>query len=219
MVSEMRASDILRDAVMLARRDPWVMTATMLFGTVPTAYAAITMDPIDALRFSSLWGIVMYLPMVIITQRALAARHAIRPDAHRTNILPRAVGQGLLCQLGVLAGLVLLVIPGLVLMARWFVVLPALISRNCTVRESFAISWALTGRNLGTAVTMLALSILPFLAALLSTMVLGESTGSIIAQESLFTAAQISAWLMATSLYLALTEPDLAGAIATDIFA
>lgn len=210
---------VIDGAIDMARRDRWMILATLVLGTVPTAYASTTMDAMDAFRFSALWGIVLYLPMVIVTQRALVARGAIQPEARGRSLLPRAIGQGLLYQLGVLAGLVLLIIPGLVLMTRWLVVLPVLVSRNCSVTESFSISWALTGRNIWLVASVLAFAILLFLAGLLPTAIFGDTSNAVIAEEALITAGQIASWLLSISLFLSLTELDRAGATAEDIFA
>lgn len=215
----MRFRDVVEEALIMAISDRWLVAGAFVMGALPNAYAATTMTANNAFRFSSLWGVVLLIPQVLITRRALAARNAMADPAARPNFVWRAVGQNILYSLGLVLGLLLLIIPGLVLFVRWSIVLPVLISRNCDVSDSLSISWALTGRNLPLAVTISVALLAAFGIGLVPVMFFGETPPALIAQEMLLMAAQISAWLMATSLYLALTEPDRAGAIATDIFA
>jgi hypothetical protein len=106
-----------------------------------------------------LFGLFTLYLQLLLTGWALEAMKLVpcgydprRPTMGR---YPTAVGQSLLWAVAVLAGLLLLVIPGLVLLVRWTVSLPALLSEDLGIAASLRRSWALTARRWPLALAML----------------------------------------------------------------
>lgn len=120
---------------------------------------------------------------------------------------PRAFLVSLVSTLAMLAGLVLLVIPGLILLLRWAVVYPAMLAEDQGVGGSLRRSWDLTrghwplllgfgALTLGLWGPAIALSLLLYPAA--SPIPLAAA----LIVNSAFMIAQICGWLLAASLYM-----------------
>lgn len=79
------------------------------------------------------------------------------------------VGLSVVITLGFIAGLILLVIPGLIVMARWSFAAPLLVARATGIKEALAESWERTrGAEIAILVAALALLILPIAVIIVS---------------------------------------------------
>ena len=72
------------------------------------------------------------------------------------------IGLSILYTLGVMAGLIALIIPGLVIMARWILAQPMMLARGDGVMQALGASWERTkGNEFQILIAMLALYVLP----------------------------------------------------------
>jgi hypothetical protein len=74
--------------------------------------------------------------------------------------LPALIVAGILAGLGIAFGLLLLVLPGLFLLSRWFLITPAIVIEGRSAGESFGRSWELTRGYIGPALGLVLLTIL-----------------------------------------------------------
>jgi hypothetical protein len=91
--------------------------------------------------------VAAYLQLLIVT-RALRGFGLLPRDAdpRRPTLgrFPSAILLGIIYGLGVLAGLVLLIAPGLLLAFRWYAALPAMVAEERRAADSLERSWELT---------------------------------------------------------------------------
>jgi hypothetical protein len=74
--------------------------------------------------------------------------------------LPALIVAGVLAGLGIAFGLLLLIIPGLFLLSRWFLIAPTIVLENRSAGESFGRSWELTRGHIGPALGLVVLTLL-----------------------------------------------------------
>jgi hypothetical protein len=74
--------------------------------------------------------------------------------------LPALIVAGILAGLAIAFGLLLLIIPGLFLLSRWFLITPAIVLEGRSAGESFGRSWELTRGHIGSALGLVVLTIL-----------------------------------------------------------
>jgi hypothetical protein len=74
--------------------------------------------------------------------------------------LPALIVAGILAGLAIALGLVLLIIPGLFLLSRWFLITPAIVLENRSAGESFSRSWELTRGHVLPALGLVVLTLL-----------------------------------------------------------
>jgi hypothetical protein len=74
--------------------------------------------------------------------------------------LPALIVAGILAGIGIALGLLLLIIPGLFLLSRWFLITPAIVLEGRSAGESFSRSWELTRGHLWPALGLVVLTIL-----------------------------------------------------------
>jgi hypothetical protein len=103
--------------------------------------------------------------------------------------LPALIVAGILAGLGIALGLVLLVIPGLFLLSRWFLITPAIVVEGRSAGESFGRSWELTR---GHAWSTLGLIVLTFLIVIIGGAVVGALITAVLAPLSDLIASWIS---------------------------
>jgi MFS family permease len=73
--------------------------------------------------------------------------------------LPALIVAGILAGIGIALGLLLLIIPGLFLLSRWFLITPAIVLENRSAGESFSRSWELTRGHIGSALGLILLTL------------------------------------------------------------
>jgi hypothetical protein len=92
------------------------------------------------------FGVFWYEGVVVLAVQASRAGQKPSPGPIFSAALPFALpllGATILAVLGILIGLVLLIIPGLFLLTKWFLIVPAIVLEKRRVMESFNRSWEL----------------------------------------------------------------------------
>ncbi|MGB3847331.1 MAG: hypothetical protein WA940_15775 [Sphingopyxis sp.] len=123
--------------------------------------AGVGFDLCNALdpRLLVIWYVAFWLVMVCLQSwvtRNILARAGIALRSPRDWRIAALFGIGLYTGLGILCGLLLFVLPGLFLMGRWFVAVPALFGEDVSGSEAMNVSWQsserywLSGALLGT---------------------------------------------------------------------
>lgn len=116
-------------------------------------------------------------------------------------------GLCLLTNLGIIVGLVLLVLPGIYLAARWWVAVPILYAEDVGVFDAMQRSWEETKGNFAAMVTMLVVIYLPMLTSIGVFALLSDDTGNLdsvpllILVNLLISGASVCAWYGAVATY------------------
>lgn len=142
-----RIADILTEAVRLGKADAAALAAILLISSVVLAALDVYSSEGMALLLASAAGILVdaLVNFRMIRKTGLARGH-IRPR------IAGLFGLQLLMALPILAGLALLVLPGIYLWARWYIAYPILVAEDLGVTEAMRRSWRLTkGRELSLA--------------------------------------------------------------------
>jgi hypothetical protein len=109
-----------------------------------TGYADVSILPL------TIFGVVAQTFIVVA---ALKVGHE---DARPRMNTVRVLGIALLSGIGFLVGLLLLVIPGLFVLMRWWVAVPVALDRDVGVVEALRESWAMTADHMAPIVGLLA---------------------------------------------------------------
>jgi hypothetical protein len=218
----MTVSDVLSDALGVYRRliRRSVVVAGLVFAVIALADALASRSATLGTTFVSL---VLALVGGLLVQGALVEvvrdLHEGLPTAevavyyNRTRgRLGTLVGASLLYGIGVVAGFLLLLVPGLIAIARWALVVPLVMIEGLGAREAFRRSSALVSGQTGRVlVLVVAANLLTGLASAVITLAFG------------FLPAFLAVWLggtvagalavpyqahVLTVLYYRLTEPD-----------
>jgi hypothetical protein len=101
------------------------------------------------------------LPLMIIgvVAQAIIVVAALKVGNEPTNARPkfaRALGIALLSGLGILFGMLLLVLPGILLLIRWWVAVPIALDRDIGVVDALRESWAMTADHMAPIIGLLA---------------------------------------------------------------
>ncbi|KRA82674.1 hypothetical protein ASD76_00835 [Altererythrobacter sp. Root672] len=127
------------------------------------------------------------------------------------------IGLSILITLGVVAGFIAIVIPGLVIMARWMIAQPLLIGRGYGVRQALGESWERTrGSEFAIIGAWLAL-LLPLLAVLIACAMLfdpADPIGIVITQLATSATSVVSAAMGVAVFGLIVGKEQVAAAFA-----
>ena len=137
--------------------------------------------PLQQLAFSLLKSVVAVVPAYLLLG-ALLRRTGLLDGKGGDTFLPY-FGLSILQSLGVVAGFILIIIPGLFLLARWSVAQPLLVARGRGIREALGESWERTSGNDLQILTVILVLIVPLIAiSALSALMLGRDslTGMIV---------------------------------------
>ena len=167
---KLRLRDVASDALAVARARTGLLVAVIAVYGLPATLFDATLDPNDAIRANSLMGLVALYLQLLLTAAALRHYDLLPPDydPRRPTMgrYPAAFGPSLIYFLAVATGLVLLVVPGLLLILRWSVSLPVLLSERLGVIQSLARSWRLTRDRWLPVLCLLALVVLSSLLSI-----------------------------------------------------
>jgi hypothetical protein len=136
----------------------FVATAAVIF-VVLEFFAAVSESSAHAHNWAAaaLWGIVSFLLWIVGTFWLQGALVEAVSDLRGGNtdlsigelyqrtqpLLPALIAAGFVAALGIAAGLVLLVVPGLILLTRWIFIVPVIVLEKKSAGESFGRSWQL----------------------------------------------------------------------------
>jgi hypothetical protein len=152
-----------------------------------------------------LLGIVSLVFQLWITRTLLQELGLSEQDDRRLRFWA-AVGLGILSSLGIGLGLVLLIVPGVILFARWSIALPVLLAEGTGITEALGRSWEETeGRVMPIIVTFLCIY-LPMAIALILTGAFDQSPGGVrlglsIGSNLIANAALVLGWHAAVAIY------------------
>lgn len=171
----------------------------------------------SAIAISGLLSFVQLYVNLLLTYRALDHAGAAPPGYVRADLTEARFGSmfamGFVSGAAIIAGLILLIVPGLMLLLAWSVATPALVGERLRAIESLGRSWRLTRPALG-RVVLLWLPVLLFLGIV---GVIGYQIGwftevatlaETIVLNILLSAVGTFLPVVATFAYLALREAD-----------
>jgi hypothetical protein len=153
---------VIRNAIADMKFDPIPISLALLLAVGSGIIADLYMEPRVGFQFVSVISLFLLVFQIILTRRSLVRRNllTVRHDPPR-SFAPRAIGQSILWSLGMLAALLALLVPAIILLARWSICLPAMISEDSSVIESFKRSWTLTRGHTGIVLLAFLTSFVP----------------------------------------------------------
>jgi len=133
-----------RTAAILSANAMWVVLFVLLFSALGAVADTLTaMDEATLLAGGGLLQLVVAIGSIVALYLLLETM--LRTTGQFVQGTPRRylafLGQGILMSLGVVAGLLLLVIPGLILAARWSIAQPLLVGRGMSATHALGKSW------------------------------------------------------------------------------
>jgi membrane-anchored glycerophosphoryl diester phosphodiesterase (GDPDase) len=178
----------------------YFIALTVLDGAI--GYFGLTMTaPLQAVSFALLKTLVGVVCAYLLLD-AMVRRTGLRSRGEGDVFLPY-FALSILYTLGVIGGFILLVFPGLFVMARWSIAQPLLIARGDGVMQSLGESWERTKDNEFQILAALLLFLVPTIAiSVLCTIMLGRASvaGMIISQVA-SSASSVLALAMGVALY------------------
>ena len=210
MTSPVGLKLLLADVVQVARARPAIVLAIVLAGAVPPMIFDVDL-PYDMWKQAqALFGLVTLYLQLLLTCASL--RHfgllPARYDPRRPTLgrYPATFALSLLYLLGVACGTVALVLPGLLLIVRWSISLPAMVSEDTRVFTGLRRSWDLTRPHWIGAAKMLLAGSVPLMASALVVGWLypeyGQPSWAEAAVSNLFVSAGLALlWLLAVCFY------------------
>jgi membrane-anchored glycerophosphoryl diester phosphodiesterase (GDPDase) len=156
---------------------------------------------------SGLWQVSIVIASVVAMYfllEAMLRQSALMSHSGPRRILPY-VGQAIAIGFGVVFGLILLIVPGLILAARWSLAQPLLVGQGMGVFDSMRRSWELTrGHTLAIIIAAIALFALAFIGIVVIYAVFGEE-----APAALFMGQVLENGISAVSLAFTVALLDL----------
>lgn len=120
------------------------------------------------------------------------------------------VGLGIVAGLGIVLGLLLLVVPGLILLVRWSLSTPILISSEQGVFDSLRDSWHGTKGHFWAIVVSLIVVYLPGIALFIAGVIAAELSGSAYAgylvANLAFNTAMVGGWIATVAIFSLLNQ-------------
>lgn len=172
----------------------YLVVISALGGTV-TYFTQNTTAPLEALG-AWLVTFVVSISAAYLLIDALVRRTGLRTRTEADVFVPY-IGLSILYTLGVLAGFILIILPGLWIMARWIIAQPLLVARGAGIKEALGESWEATnGAEFSIIGAALALAVAPVAVMIAGAMVF-ESTSPAGVGVSQLASTAISVLLMA----------------------
>jgi hypothetical protein len=210
------AGDAVR--LLVAARGP--VAAAIFVGAGLYTAADVLLEPPEALRATGVVGLVILYLQLLVTARALHIKESTRPgwDARRPTggRYPRAFGISIVSTIAILAGLLLLVVPGVVLLLRWSLAYPVMLAEDEGIVGSLRRSWRLTGKRWPLLLGYGGLLLCLYGAAVALSVLFYPDFGRVpllpaLAANLGFMAAQIFTWLLTVALYILLRSGEETG--------
>ena len=178
----------------------YFVALTVLDGAV--GYFGLTMTaPLQAVSFGLLKALIGVVCAYLLLE-AMLRRTGLRTRGEGDRFLPY-FGLSILYTLGVIAGFILIIFPGLFIMARWSIAQPLMIGRGDGIMQSLGESWERTKDNEFQILAALLVFLLPTIViSILCTIMLGRASvaGMIISQIA-SSASSVLALAMGVALY------------------
>jgi hypothetical protein len=130
-----------------------------------------------ALVFNAIAGIVIYY---LVLERVMIAEGLMRSGQPRR--IGAFFGASILAGLGIVAGLILLIAPGFILMARWAIMAPCIAANDLSASDGMRQSWDATAQCQG---SLAAVMVIQVVAQLGLGVLLGILTGAFSDAEAL----------------------------------
>ena len=128
---------------------------------------------------------VLGVAVVTFAVSVTAAYFALNAMLEKTGLRSRTtedvflayIGLSILYTLGVVAGFIAIILPGLVIMARWSLAQPMMLARGDGVTQALGASWERTkGNEFQIIVAVLALFVVPVAITITSTVMFGQDS-------------------------------------------
>lgn len=197
--------DIVLRALRMAQADFLAVAIIFVFLTGPSIWAATHLSEYDSARFAGFIGLASIVPQVLLTERALLRQNLIEnADFKRPTFAARAFGLSLISSLAIIAGLLALVIPGMLLLTRWSVSLPALITGNKSISASLQTSWSMTKDRFWFCLASIACAWVPAVIGIAFLAVGYDVLPQLVCDtvfESLLSISILLSWFVAVALY------------------
>lgn len=178
----------------------YFVALTVLNGAI--GYFALTMTAaLQAIAFRLL-TVVVGIVCAYLTLDSMVRRTGLRSRGDG-DVFVTYLGMSLLSALGVFAGFILLIFPGLFIMARWSLAQPLVVARGDGVMQSLGESWERTKDNEFQILAVVLVFLIPTIViSLLCTFMLGRASvaGMIISQIA-SSASSVLALAMGVALY------------------
>ena len=132
---------------MISNNAMFVAIFVLAFSVLGSTADALTASPETSLLWSGgmlqlLIGIASVVVLYLLLSAMLRSASLQEPDLPRRYLA--FLGQGIVMALAVVFGLLMLVVPGLILSARWSIAQPLLVGRGQKVFEALSDSWEAT---------------------------------------------------------------------------
>lgn len=202
-------SSLFSDAVIYSKSMMVPISVIFLINTVPLIYAGLYWSEADSAVFAVLLGLLNLFFQILIVQKIL--RLANRSIGSTRNFVPRLFGLQIIYYLAVTVGFVCFVFPGIYIALRWSLAVPAMISRDLTIGESFEESWNLTkGKLVDLLIAFLPIMML-YVVNMVFLFIVFEDIDLVIsftAIESLTSLSIIASWIIFAVIYVNLVKPE-----------
>lgn len=142
----------------------------------------------------------------ILTRRLLSKSGVASVVAMQDGRYAAVLGIVLLTGLGILGGFILLIIPGLILMVRWFMSVPSMLAENLSVTDGIRASWTTSTHHVGSIFALILVTAVPVILASIYIVVWGSDDAVIPPLESFWVNLSIASttvlgWVGATACY------------------
>ena len=184
--------------------------SVIIWAIIPVIYsvADLTLEgPTLAFAMGILGLILLYLQL-LLTSFALSAGipdYTFAAHGPTKGRFPSAFLVSVIFAVGFLAGLVLLVIPGIILVARWNLTYPILLAEDARAVESLGRSWELTASYSKLAIQVALIELVAFAPAIGVSLLYPEygppHPALVLSTNGLFAAASVFGWLLIVALY------------------
>ncbi len=197
----LKISDAFGLALSHVRADPLMFVVAMLVSTMPPILADFFLDEASAMAAVSGLSLILLFVQIVIAGRCLRRANAIEHrEVPKPTFYPRAFLQSIVGTFGILVGVVLFVLPGIFLFVRWFISLPALISRNTRAIDALHESWRMTKGNELPILAVSALAIIPALMGL-AILFFSETWPAAMAFEVLASITLVGLWYLQIAVF------------------
>lgn len=208
---------VLGEATGIVRRSGgWMIGAGVAVTLTYLAADILIPDPYLLMAYGVLGFFAIYLQL-LLTARMLSVSglgdYQFNPGTPTNGRFASAFLLSLLTLVAIFAGLLLLVIPGLVLLARWGVCFPVLLAERATVGESLGRSWRMTGGHWEVATLVMIVILILSVPAWVSQYLLYPEYGMptlpvAVLTNALFSLAWVLTWLFSAAFYVWIRQAE-----------